>query len=77
MVKIQIDIIISEISICNSLSLVAAFEEFSRQKKTRLEKSPQVELMFEATTEKLIHFIMTKGMQEFVLRVAGSMPRHS
>jgi hypothetical protein len=76
-VKIQLDIIISEISICNSLSLVAAFEEFSRQKKTRLEKSPQVELMFEATTEKLIHFIMTKGMQEFVLRVADSMPRHS
>lgn len=58
--------------ICNSLSLIQIFYQFVLKNKLHFEDSANIIACYDTITEKLTHFIMTKGMKEFLIRVKDS-----
>lgn len=57
---------------CNSLSLVQIFYHFVLNNKLDFQDSTFIINCYDHITEKLIHFIMARGMKEFLIRVKDS-----
>lgn len=57
---------------CNSLSLIQIFYLFVLNNKLDFQDSTFIISCYDNITEKLIHFIMTRGMKEFLIRIKDS-----
>ncbi len=69
---IDFDGFISIMEGCSSVSLVQVFYNFVLKSGIKMEESAEINEKYIKVTEKLVHFVLTKGWSQFLLRIKNS-----
>jgi hypothetical protein len=69
---IEFEHIVQVLTSCTSLSLVHSFYELVTKSQMQVSESDYLDMVYRTVTEKLVHFILTKGWKEILVRIKDS-----
>lgn len=69
---IEFEHIVQVLTGCTSLSLVHSFYNLVLQSQMQVSESDYLDMVYRTVTEKLVHFVLTKGWKEMLVRIKDS-----